>query len=266
LPQQIQPIIAATNQATQQVTQPGAVASSGVTASANVITTPANAATMQQQQQQALMNATSASVSAATSKPWSSSSGGVGPPPQIAGPEVGGQDKNFSVHQAQFLAQEFPKLAGGSAVADAQNSRVGVECIYGPGPNLSPQTEGSWGRGTAQGSQQVNSGSGVNGQPGQANTSPPLDARAFLPGSQINSPHAPISVPMASGNNMMPNPMQIPAHIAARMMQPYVSNHIFTQFTCANYLLSFPNRCMLQDFLNKSIKCLKIFLNQIKDL
>ena len=95
------------------------------------------------------------------SKTWSS----------ITSPqEDGGHSKNFLAPQSLYFPQEFPKLDGGVVLPEG-NQKQNIDCTYGPGPSLRPQTEGSWSRGTAMqhlqqlGNQQVNSGSGVNGQP-----------------------------------------------------------------------------------------------------
>lgn len=146
-------------------------------------------------------------------------------------PEDGGQGKNFSVQQSPFFPQEFPKLAGGN-VQQEGIPKPNIDVVYGPGPSLRPQTEGSWGRGTlqpVQGGPSPNNGSGVNGQ----QDSPPISdspnqgvPRVYPTPPAGIIPHvrglSPGPIPVVSNSNGAPNqPGSLPPQY--RMIQPYVS-------------------------------------------
>lgn len=77
--------------------------------------------------------------------------------------EADGHGKNSLGQVSRYFPQEFPQLSGGPA-PPVLTQKLPVDASYGPGPSLRPQTEGSWIRGTSQGNQPPNNGSGVNGQ------------------------------------------------------------------------------------------------------
>ncbi|XP_054157893.1 homeobox protein 5-like isoform X2 [Oppia nitens] len=147
-----------------------------------------------------------------------------------------GPDVNYLAQESPFFPQEFPKLDGGGAPQDS-TTKANADTSYGPGPILRPQTEGSWGRGTAPQPGSNNGGGGANQLPNAGNAGlggqliPSAGAGGPPPSSSVgNEQNKPVYPHTGSGGQPMHTPHgppllpgQTPMNYNQqyRMMTPY---------------------------------------------